>query len=151
MKAWVLREEGVQGQEPRSTSRKNVHGFALLKDGSMILTWSGGVLIQRFNRCCTRIWSTGGIFDHIVALDDERFVWTASNGYGNSLAKVVNVSTTTGKVVWSFSMASIAAANPMIDILGVLRDEQDDLINSGNHPNSRNTTERWGACQKSCV
>lgn len=141
VKVWVLREEDIQNQEPRSKYLKYIHGFALLTDGSIIFTFDGGVSIQRFDRCNRKIWSTGGIFDHAVVLDeDEAFVWTVSNNdYSRKGSEVVKVATSTGEIVWRFSMDDVGAANPTIDILGIL---QRELILDEN-PNPRNTAHKW--------
>lgn len=131
-KVWVFREEGIEGKEPRPTGVKLIHGFALLRDGSMIVAWTLGDSLERFDRCGRKVWSTRGIFDHAVGLvDDEKFVWTLSNDY-QELSELVKVATETGEIVQRISMASISAANPTIDVLGARR--HDDGYADREHP-----------------
>jgi len=141
VKVWELKEEDIHGQKPQSKYLKYIHGFAVLKDGSIIFTFDAGVSIQRFDRCGRKIWSTGGIFDHTVVLDeDEGFAWTVSNDLSKNMSEVVKVATTTGEIVRHFSMADISAANPTIDILGI---RQWTVWHEDPSVNPRNAQDKW--------
>ena len=134
VKMWRLLEKDIPGTEPRSPYGKFAHGFALLKDGSIVFGFDNGVALQRFDACGRRIWATVGKFDHAVSLDDsERFIWTLEDS-----EEIVKVATSDGAIARRISMADIAAANPTIDILAVRQQDFD----RGND-NSRNVPAKW--------
>lgn len=136
---WVLTENEIEGEEPRLPHRKLPHGFDILSDGSVIVSFDGGVSLQRFNRCGSRLWAIGGNFHHAVTLDDkEEFAWTLLGE--DEPAEVVKVSTATGEISQRFSMDDIIAANPTLDILGI-RQFDLDYVELGH--NRRNMTQRW--------
>jgi Arylsulfotransferase (ASST) len=137
VKTWILTEEDIQGQKPQSLFGNFVHGFALLKDGSVIVSFDVGVSLQRFDQCGKRMWAIGGPYDHSVSLDESgEFVWTLRKG--EILDEVVKVSTADGQIARSISMADIIAANPAIDILEI-RQQEDNWGNG----NPRNRSEKW--------
>jgi Arylsulfotransferase (ASST) len=137
VKTWILTENDIPGQKPQPPFGKFVHGFALLKDSSVIFSFDVGVSLQRLDRCGRRIWAVGGTFDHAVSLDDaEQFVWTLRKG--EQLDAVIKVATTTGEIVRRISMGDIIAANPMIDILEI-RQQEDNWGNG----NPMNLPEKW--------
>ena len=142
VKVWKLTEKDIQGQEPLPSLRKYVHGFAILKDGSIIFSFDEGVSLQRFDPCGRRIWSTGGAFNHAVTLDeDENFVWTLRREEvdGTLLHEtVVKVATATGKIVQRITMEDIIAANPTLHILDIRARDRNFV-----RENPRNTSEPW--------
>jgi hypothetical protein len=142
VKVWKLTEKDIQGEEPRSPFRKYVHGFAILKDSSMIFSFDEGVSLQRFDPCGRRIWSTGGIFSHAVTLDeDEKFVWTLRREVADEKLlheTVVKVATATGEIVRRITMEDIIAANPALHILDA-RQRDRNFVGE----NRRNTSEEW--------
>ncbi len=142
VKVWKLTEKDIRGQEPLPTFRKYVHGFAILKDGSMIFSFDEGVSLQRFDRCGRRIWSIGGNFDHAVTLDeDEQFVWTLRREVADEKLlheTVVKVSTATGEIVRRITMRDIIAANPTLHVLDI-RERDRNFVRE----NPRNTAEEW--------
>jgi Arylsulfotransferase (ASST) len=142
VKVWKLPEQDIQGQEPRPPFRKYVHGFALLKDGSVIFSFDGGVSLQRFNPCGRRIWSTGGFFNHVVTLDEEeKFAWTLRvEAVDKKLVHdtVVKVATATGEIVRRITMDDIIAANPTLHVLDIREDDRNYVTG-----NPRNTSEEW--------
>ena len=142
VKVWKLTEKDIQGEEPLPAFRKYVHGFAILKDGSMIFSFDEGVSLQRFDRCGRRIWSIGGSFDHAVTLDDdEKFVWTLRRETaGKELLHetVLKVATATGEIVRRITMEDIVAANPALHILDIRQYDRNFATE-----NLRNTPEKW--------
>ena len=53
---------------------------------SLIVTFDGGELLQRFDACGKRLWATAGTFSHSVNLTpDGASVWTV---WGDYLVKV---------------------------------------------------------------
>lgn len=142
VKVWKLTEQDIQGEEPLPLFHKYLHGFALLKDGSMIFSFDEGVSLQRFDRCGRRIWATGGIFNHSVTLDDdEQFVWTLRREVADEKLlheTVVKVATATGEVVQRITMRDIVAANPTLHILDI-RERDRNFVRE----NPRNTAEEW--------
>jgi len=142
VKVWKLTEQDIQGEEPLPSFRKYVHGFAILKDGSVIFSFDEGVSLQRFDACGRRIWSVGGNFNHAVTLDeDESFVWTLRREVadGELLHEtVVKVATATGKIVRRITMEDIVAANPTLHILDI-RERDRNFARA----NPRNTSEEW--------
>lgn len=137
VKTWILDEKDIPGQEPQPLFGKFIHGFSLLKDGSVIFSFDVGVSLQRFDACSKRMWAVGGPFDHAVTLaEDEKTVWTLLKP--EMMDEVVQVDTATGKILRHISMDDIAAANPTIDILQIRQHE----ANWGNgNPQSR--AEDW--------
>ena len=132
-KVWVLTEDVIDGKEPSPPNRKFIHGFEILNDGSVIFSFDGGVSLQRFDPCSSRVWAIGGSFHHSVTIDEgEEFVWTLHSN------EIIKVATATGEIVQRFSMDDIIAANPTIDILEIRKHDENDLGG-----NSRNTSEKW--------
>jgi hypothetical protein len=121
VKVWKLPEQDIPGQEPGPPFGKFVHGFALLKDGSVIYSFDVGVSLQRFDACGRRLWALGGVYHHNVALEeDEKFVWVLLDEMQNEHllhAAVLRVDTATGAIVKRFVMEDIIAANPTLHIL----------------------------------
>jgi Arylsulfotransferase (ASST) len=135
-KVWVLAENEGRAGKRGKPERALIHGFAILKDGSMIFTFDGGHSIQRVDRCGRPIWSTPGAFNHTVsAEDDGRFVWTLQGELQN--VEVDRLAVATGKLVRRIRVADIVAANPSIDILEVGKDDEWNEANPGN------ATEKW--------
>lgn len=134
VKMWRLAEADIPGTEPRPPSSKFVHGFAILKDASIVFGFDNGVALQRFDACGRRIWAVAGKFDHAVAPDDgEKFIWTL---YDSN--EIVKLGAADGAIAKRISMADIAAANPTIDILEVRQEDYD----RGND-NSRRVPDEW--------
>jgi len=142
VKVWKLTEKDIPGEKPLPPLRKYVHGFAMLKDGSMIFSFDEGVSLQRFDACGRRIWATGGIFNHAVTLDeDEKVVWTLRREVADAKLvheTVVKVATATGEIIRRITMQDIVAANPALHILD-MRERDRNFVRE----NPRNTTEEW--------
>jgi hypothetical protein len=142
VKVWKLSEKDIQGQEPLPPFRKYIHGFAILKDGSVIFSFDDGVSLQRFDACGRRIWSTGGSFHHAVTLDeDEKFVWTLRVELADKKLvheTVVKVATATGEIVRRITMEDIIAANPTLHILDIREHDRNFVWENENR---RNTSE----------
>ncbi len=134
VKVWLLTEDEIEGEEPRPSNRKFIHGFDILSDGSVVFSFDGGVSLQRFDQCGSRLWAVGGKFHHAVTLDDrEEFVWTLF-GTGDA-EEIVKVATATGEIVQRSSTIDIIAANPAIDILEIRQwDDNDPNANGKNKP-----------------
>ncbi|WP_129649498.1 aryl-sulfate sulfotransferase [Peristeroidobacter agariperforans] len=110
----------IAGKKSRSTGRLFIHGFSILNDGSMIVTFDGGAAIQRFDACGKRMWSTAGDFSHAVTLEeDQEYVWTIRDMDGLPLSAAVQLTTATGKIVRQISMLDVIRRNPDVDILSV--------------------------------
>jgi hypothetical protein len=126
---WILDEVPTDGIEPRAKYRKLVHGFEVLPDGSLIVTFDGGESLQRFDACGKRLWATPGTFSHSVNLTpDGASVWTVWGDY------LVKVAIADGTIERKISMSEVSDANPEIDVLGILIVQDDDISR-----NSRNT------------
>ena len=142
VKVWKLTEKDIQGEEPLPTFRKYVHGFVMLKDGSMIFSFDEGVSLQRFDSCGRRIWATGGLFNHTITLDeDEKVAWTLRREEADDKLMhetVVKVATATGEILQRITMEDIAAANPTLHVLD-LRERDRNFVTA----NPRNTSEEW--------
>jgi hypothetical protein len=142
VKVWKLTEKDIQGEEPLPPFRKYVHGFALLKDGSIIFSFDEGVSLQRFDPCGRRIWSIGGLFNHSVTLDeDEKVVWTLRHEVKDERLlhdTVLEVAAATGEIIRRITTEDISAANPALHILDI-RERDRNLVRE----NPRNTSEEW--------
>ena len=137
VKSWILTEKDIKGKDPQPPTGKFIHGFVILKDGSVVFTFDVGVSLQRFDRCGARVWAIGGSFDHAVTLEDnEEFVWTLSKD--DIVDEIVRVRTANGEIVRRITMEDIIAANPAIDILGIRQKD-----NNAANGNPRNTSEKW--------
>jgi len=116
VEVWILSEEEIQGKKTPPIEREFVHGFAILKDGSMIFAFDNGNSLQRIDRCGKRIWSTKGEFNHTVNVEDNgEFLWTLDGWL--TKVELVRVATADGRTVQRIPMANIIAANPTIDLL----------------------------------
>lgn len=134
---WKLVEKDIPGQKPQPPYGKFVHGFAMLRDGSMVFAFDNGVSLQRFDACGKRMWALPGPYGHSVSLDDsEQFVWAIR--HSGEVEEVVKVATANGAIVKRISMADIAAANPTIDILEL---RQEDASRGNDNP--RNISDKW--------
>lgn len=132
-KIWVLTENAVSDSSPRAPNRKFLHGFAILKDGSVIFSYDGGVSLQRFDRCGSPMWADVGEFNHSVTLDaKEKSAWVVGHD------EVVKVRTATGKITQRISMEDLIAANRTVNILAIRTRDDNDLAH-----NSRNTQPNW--------
>ena len=132
---WHLTESAIGDKQPRPPHRKFIHGFDIMDDGSVIFSFDGGISLQRFDICGSRIWGVGAGFHHSVTLDDsQEFAWTLVD---SSLAKIA---TANGEIIQLISMDDIITANPTIDILEIRKHDESDLGG-----NSRNTYEKWQA------
>ena len=143
VKVWKLSDEDIDGRKARTKFDKYVHGFAVLKDGSVIFAFIPGISLQRFDPCGRRVWAIGGgEFHHAITLaEDEKFVWTLRHEMMDDKivqSTVVKVATATGEIVRRITMDDIIAANPTIDILQIR--QNDDNWGNGN---PRNKSEEW--------
>ena len=130
---WILTEDAIGDKKPRPPHRKFIHGFDIMDDGSVIFSFDGGISLQRFDSCGSRIWTVGAGFHHTVTLDDnQEFLWTLVD---SSLAKIA---TANGRIIQLISMDDIIAANPTIDILEIRKHDK-----GGTGGNNRNTSEQW--------
>lgn len=142
VKVWKFKDELVPGGRPQSTSHKLLDGFAILKDGSMMVTFIRGISIQRFDNCGKRLWSTPGEFNHSITLEaDERFAWTVNGGDRNT--ELVKLSTAAGEPVRRIRISDVIAANPLIDILGI-RPESDPFHINDVDPLPAALADRFG-------
>lgn len=134
VRVWVVSKDKTQ-----TTTRSLagvIHGFSILKNGSMIFAFQPSGYLQRIDRCGKPVWSTNGEFNHTVSVEDgEKSLWTLLNTGIDT--EVVNVSSETGQVIRRIPIAAIIAANPTIDILEV--GKYDDWNES--HPH--NSREKW--------
>src|SRR5262245_4866674 len=144
VKVWKLPEKDIQGREPLPPFGKYIHGFALLKDGSVIYSFDDGVSLQRFDACGGRIWAIAGDFHHAVTLDaDEKFAWTLRVERAGERVlheTVIKVATATGEIVRRITMEDIIAANPTLRIFDI-REKDRNFV--WENENRRNTSEEW--------
>ena len=130
---WYLHEDAVKDRTPSAVHRKLVHGFDVLRDGSVIFTFDEGVSIQRFDSSSSPVWTTEGLYSHSVTIhDDERYAWSMT------ARGLVEFETATGSIHRGLSMDDIIRANPMIDLLEIRRSDDNDLAG-----NRRTTSEPW--------
>lgn len=143
VRVWILNEGDVPGQTIEPENHKFLHGFSVLKDGSMIFLYDGGKSIQRVNLCGKRMWVTAGMFNHSVSVDDEEAsVWTIegflhTEGLSRDVG-IAQLSTADGKVLRRISVGDMIDANPTIDILGV-RQKDEEVFGGG----SNFETKKW--------
>ena len=134
VKTWPVRELSVGDAEIRAKHLKMLHGFAVTRDASMILSYDGGATLQKIDRCGNRSWNIPGQFHHAVTLDDTgETVWSLMDS-----DKVVQIDAATGKVLKTISMDDVIASNPGTDVLELRRLHGEDL-----GENARNTTGKW--------
>lgn len=142
IKVWKLPEQDIEGQAPRPPFGKFIHGFALLKDGSVIYSFDVGVSLQRFDACGHRIWSNGGEYHHAVSLDSEqKFAWALRDEDQNgelAHSALLQVDTATGAIVKRIAMDEIIEANPSLHILDI-RGKDNNWANG----NPRTLDAKW--------
>lgn len=139
---WPLIEDGPIDAEIAAPLRKLPHGVAMLRDGSVIYSFDGGVSLHRKDKCGRTIWALPGEYHHSVTPDDsEETVWALrydADGDPSEISKVVQVAIDDGAIVKEFSIADIISANPAIDILELRRFHPEDIGG-----NAKGTTGRW--------
>jgi hypothetical protein len=99
------------------------HGFALLKDGSILAGFDTVYPTVRVGLCGKRMWvSDAGLNHGIYPVDGERFAWGV--GTDDSIAKI---DVATGRLVRTIPAAAIARANPDVTALDMLRIDDNGL------------------------
>gem|GEM_PF-790516 len=133
-RVWEVTEPdriGIMSAQPNF--RKFVHGFKYLNDGSFLVTFDGGISLQRFDACGKRLWASPGYYSHTVnTTNGDKSAWVVGPD------KIVEISVEDGKVLRTISMETLVKTNPEIDILEVRQLADNDLGN-----NSRNTRGNW--------
>lgn len=122
---WTFNEQGL-AWDVRPKSNKSPHGFEILPDGSIIVTYDGGSSIQKYDWCGKRIWATQGFYHHSINRDDNNTVWSLE-GWGEYIddsfdpsdISVVKLDVDTGQIVNKIALIDVMGANPDIDILGL--------------------------------
>jgi hypothetical protein len=107
------------------------HGFAMLRDGSIIAGFDTNYRTVRIGPCGNRIWNSDTYLNHaITPVDDDRFAW----GVGPS-DNIQKIDLGTGRVVRTIGMDAVRAANPDVTALDMLR-----IDDNGLGGNSRTST-----------
>ncbi|WP_157775698.1 arylsulfotransferase family protein [Hartmannibacter diazotrophicus] len=134
VRMWTLDEIPIGDKDPEPRYRVFPHGVDVLKDGSLVYAFDGGMSLQRQDACGHRMWAVRGHYNHTVNLDDtQETVWTLGD-----LVTLTQVSVKDGSVVREITMDEIIEKNPMIDILEVRK-----LHGNYLGDNERNTSGKW--------
>lgn len=129
---WHLHERGVEvpeGVEVQTPFYKFPHGFALLRDGSVIFGFDHGKSLRRFDVCGREQWTRTGGYHHAVTYDPGTdTVWALRAGPAeepgvpideNFRDYIVELDAADGRTLRQFHLHDIMAANPDIDVLGI--------------------------------
>lgn len=99
------------------------HGFALLRDGSIVVGFDTNYHSARIGFCGEPIWSSPAYLNHaIYPVDGERSAW----GVG-AHDTIQQVDLATGRVVRTIGMDAVRRANPDISALDMLRIDDNGL------------------------
>ncbi|MBT0667850.1 hypothetical protein HT136_05655 [Novosphingobium profundi] len=99
------------------------HGFALLRDGSMLMAFDTDYTPLRVDPCGKRVWAGDEGLTHAFTPDDaQRFGW--GMGARDDLLKVDLAS---GKTVREIAWQDIAEANPQVSIFAMRRMDDNAL------------------------
>lgn len=83
---------------PRSRNAV-LHGFEMLRDGSLVVSFDVGELMARLDACGQVMWGKDGAFHHSVSLGDDDTLWVS--GMSDDKNGISELDVETGEVLWS--------------------------------------------------
>lgn len=134
--ALLLDETGkVIHSWPVATDKSDVnvypHGLEVFPDGTLIVSFDSGMILQKINWCGERIWERRGDYTHSLSADGEGALWAVK---GNGFEKIDSMS---GDSKDYISVEDIIQANPDSDILSLR--QQDITLPKEGEP----TANQW--------
>lgn len=130
---WRLNENQIEATGKREARFKIPHGFSVLKDGSVVFAFDGGVSLQRFDACSQQVWGNAAHYHHSVKLDEtQEHVWALLNHDPDDRDRqdqalrdgIVKVRVSDGTIAESLTTRDIIDANPRLDVYGVRQLEE---------------------------
>ncbi len=134
---WHLTTEGLpQNSEP--PFRKNMYGFDLLNDGSIIfLMQEQGGGIVKVDYCSDRQWSLDGSFHHAISLlENNDSFWTLAGSQHDFDPVITQVNTKDGRIIKAIDMKDVRERNQYPHIFDVGTGENVETVRT--HPNAVN-------------
>lgn len=116
------------------------HGLEVFSDGSIITAFDGSIsTLTKYDYCGNIIWRLNGIFHHSIVRDNHNGIWVWGGYDGGSFhdqayADLLNINYDTGELIRSIDLRDVMAANPDIDILGVIQKTFDQKSYFVGHP-----------------
>lgn len=97
------------------------HGLEVTRDGSLIVAYTNGSSLTKYDYCGQKQWQLQGSFHHTIDLLDQDSFWVLGNtatdmSFGHEL---MQISVADGAVLRRFEIQQVLEANPDIDILGI--------------------------------
>lgn len=83
---------------PRSRNAV-LHGFELLRDGSIAVSFDVGDIMARLDSCGRVLWGKDGAFHHSIGLEDDGTLWVS--GVLDDKNGISQIGVETGEVLWS--------------------------------------------------
>ncbi|MCE7795986.1 arylsulfotransferase family protein [Sphingobium sufflavum] len=112
------------------------HGFALLRDGSILAGFDSNYRTVRVGWCGDVRWTSPAYLNHSISpTDDGRFAWGVAPG-----DTIQKIDIATGRIVRTIDMAALRRANPDVSALDMLRINDNELGENsrtsarGSHP-----------------
>lgn len=128
---WTAGEADTEIAKARPMNRKLLHGLAVLRDGSVVFSYDGGVSLQRIDWCGNLLWQRPGAYHHAVTLTEGgNSVWSMRDN------DLIELDSGTGEILREVTLDATFAANPEIGILGVRRVHENGF-------NQRGLKPRW--------
>lgn len=135
---WIFDEKALppvaEGEEDavRPENEKLVHGFAIDRDGSVMVTFDSGRSIQRFGWCGERIWANRSHAHHSAHLGNGT-VWSEYENHG-----FAEYSVESGELLRVLTVQDLVAADPTLSLFEPRR-----IFHSRNTANPKEPVSRW--------
>lgn len=118
-RAWRLSHWAHREGEGRPEARESVHGLEVFKDGSIVFTFDGSALIERWDACSNVIWDTPapGSYHHSIAqTEGGKSIWSF-----NEFTSIAHMDTKTGEFIQRITVDDIIEANPHLHLMELRR------------------------------
>lgn len=124
---WLITPEVLSESGTTFGQAQFPHGFALLRDGSIVAGFDNFYRTVRLDMCGRRAWTSQASLNHaLYPVEGDRFAW----GVGPD-DNVQKIDLRDGKIVRTITIADLRAANPDISALEMKRVDDNMLGENG--------------------
>ncbi len=139
---WSITQEDVSWPHP-SDANVFPHGFAVTRDGSIIVAYDHGTSMTRYDYCGNVIWRSVGGYHHSIEMFDDETLWVwGNNGEPSQFGDTMHqVRIESGEVIRSITINDMIRSNPEIDIFGIRQaddEHQSRWVLTGGNPFHQN-------------